>query len=203
MKQEGISTPTGGGEGFRRRLFRMPRLAVAAMVMAVAVAVMAVVAGSAQAQTTTTMQIFNNPDDNIAVPGKLHPTETLAGPDGTEHPVAHDDSRAYYRISRSGGGSLFGQYVGVVAHINFTYAEANSGSHHRVLTQASRGTTALARPSIGISRMSSGLATSGPLTIELETLEGQPYTVGTSNSICIVLHTLNGTIIGDNCTGGS
>ena len=202
MKQEGISTPTGGGEGFRRPLFRLPRLAVAAVVMAVAVAVMAVVAGSAQAQTTTTLQIFNNPDDNIAVPGKLHPTETLAGPDGTEHPVAHDDSRAYYRISRSGGGSLFGQYVGVVAHINFTYAEANSGSPSSVDTGLARYNSTGTAIDWDLSDVI-GLATSGPLTIELETLEGQPYTVGTSNSICVVLHTLNGTIIGDNCTGGS
>ena len=49
-----------------------------------------------------------------------------------------------------------------------------------------------------------GFATSGPLTIELETMEGQPYTVSsTNNSICIVLHTLGGTIIGDDCTGGA
>ena len=35
-------------------------------------------------------------------------------------------------------------------------------------------------------------------------MEGQPYTLSTSNnSLCIVLHTLNGTIIGDNCTGGA
>ena len=85
-------------------------------------------AGSAQSQTTTELSIvYHSNGDSIAVPGKLHPTDTLEGPDGNEYPVFHDDSKAYFRISRSGGGSLFSQYGGVIAHINYTYAEADRG----------------------------------------------------------------------------
>ena len=70
MRQEGIGTSPGRG-GMWHRLFRLPRLAVAAVVLAVAVAVVAVVAGSAQAQTTTTLQLaYNDNGDTIAVPGK-------------------------------------------------------------------------------------------------------------------------------------
>ena len=201
MRQEGINTPTGGGAGVRNRL---PRLAMAAVFLALVVAIFAASAGSAQSQTTTELSIvYHSNGDSIAVPGKLHPTDTLAGPDGTEYPVAHDDSRAYFRISRSGGGSLFSQYSGVVAHINFTYAEANRGSPSSVDTVLARHNSTGTASNWDLSEVI-GLATSGPLTIELETMEEQPYTLSTSNnSLCIVLHTLDGTIIGDNCMGGS
>ena len=212
MRQEGINTPTGGGAGVRNRL---PRLAMAAVFLALAVAMVAVVAGSAQAQTTTTLSILNLPEggDNIAVPGKLHPTDTLAGPDGTEYPVQHDDSNAYFIISRSGGGSLFsGQFDGVVARITFAYANGFGSP-----TLSDRGL--LRKFSVGGAGQSWSLSevidlansgppdyaeTAGPLTMELVPLEGQPYTVSpTENSICIILHDLNGNVTGDDCTGGS
>ena len=201
MRQEGINTPTGGGAGVRKRL---TRLAMAAVFLALVVAMFAASAGSAQSQTTTELSIvYHSNGDSITVPGKLHPTDTLAGPDGTEYPVAHDDSRAYFRISRSGGGSLFSQYAGVIAHINYTYAEADRGSPSSVNTVLARHNSTGTASDWDLSEVI-GLATSGPLTIELETMEGQPYTLSTSNnSLCIVLHTLNGTIIGDNCTGGA
>ena len=201
MRQEGINTRPGGGAGVRNRL---PRLAMAAVFLALVVAIFAASAGSAQSQTTTELRILYKTGDNIAVPGKLHPTETLAGPDGTEYPVFHDDSKAYFIIDRYGGSSLFSDFGGVTVHINYTYAEADRGS-------PSSATTVLARTNSrnkgarywDLSEII-GLATSGPLTIELETMEGQPYTVSsTNNSICIVLHTLGGTIIGDDCTGGA
>ncbi len=208
MKQEGISTPTGGGEGFRRRLFRLPRLALAVVVLAVAVAVVAVVAGSAQAQTTTTLQLaYHTNGDTIAVPGKLHPTETLAGPDGTEYPVAHDDSKAYFRVTASGGGNLFSRNSdGVVAGFEYSYANGfgNPTSGERsligkfgppwslstIIMMANAGPPTFAK-------------TTGPLTITLVEKDGEPYTVGTNHSLCIVLHDLSGNVTGDNCQSGS
>ena len=215
MRQEVINTSPGGGGGFRDRL---PRLAIAVAVLALAVAMFAAFAtsaGPAQAQTTTTLSILNQPEggDNTAVPGKLHPTETLAGPDGTEYPVAHDDSKAYFIISRSGGGSLFsGQFDGVVARITFAYANGFGSP-----TLSERGL--LRKFSVGgvgqswslsevIGMANSGppdyAETAGPLTMELVPLEGEPYTVSpTESSICIILHDLNGNVTGDDCTGGS
>ena len=204
MKQEGISTSPGGGEGFRRRLFRLPRLALAVVVLAVAVAVVAVVAGSAQAQTTTTLQLaYHTNGDTIAVPGKRG-TATVSG-----HKVAHDDSIAYYRVTRSGGGSLFsGDFDGVVASFEYSYANgfgSRSSSDRglvgkfgaggqwdleEVIMMANAGPPTFAK-------------TTGPLTITLVEKDGEPYTVGTNHSICIVLHDLNGNVTGDNCQSGS
>ena len=45
--------------------------------------------------------------------------------------------------------------------------------------------------------------TTGPLTITLVEKDGEPYTVGTNHSLCIVLHDLNGNVTGDNCQSGS
>ena len=199
MRQEGINTRPGGGAGVRNRL---PRLAMAAVFLALVVAIFAASAGSAQSQTTTELSIvYHSNGDTIAVPGKLHPTETLSG-----HPVFHDDSKAYFRIVRNGGSSLFSGssgFRGVTVHINYTYAEANRGSPSSADTVLARTNSTGAATSWNLSEII-GLATSGPLTIELETMEGQPYTVSsTNNSICIVLHTLGGTIIGDDCTGGA
>ncbi len=185
------------------RLFRLPRLAVAVVVMAVAVAVVAVVAGSAQAQTTTTLQLaYHTNGDTIAVPGKLHPTATLNG-----IPIAHDDSNAYFRVTASGGGSLFGRNSdGVVAGFEYSYANGFGSP-----SSGERGLIGRFGPpwnlSTVIDRANAGpptyAKTTGPLTIELVEKDGQPYTVGTNHSICIVLHDLNGNVTGDNCQSGS
>ena len=201
MRQEGINTRPGGGAGVRNRL---PRLAMAAVFLALVVAIFAASAGSAQSQTTTELRILYKTGDNIAVPGKLHPTETLAGPDGTEYPVFHDDSKAYFRIDRYGGSSLFSDS----RRSHSSHQLHLCGSQQGLPIECNHGSREDQQPWQGarywdLSEII-GLATSGPLTIELETMEGQPYTVSsTNNSICIVLHTLGGTIIGDDCTGGA
>ena len=202
MRQESINTSTGGGAGFRRRLFRLPHLAVTAVVLAVAVAVVAaVVAGSAQAQTTTTLQLAYD-SDTVAVPGKLHPTKTNSG-----IPIADDDSRAYFRITASGGGSLFrGELNGVTARTEYSYANGFGSP-----TSADWGLIGKFGPPWSLSEViamaNAGpptyAKTTGPLTITLVEKEGQSYTVGTNNSLCIVLHDLSGNVTGDDCTPGS
>ena len=143
----------------------------------VAVAVVAVVAGSAQAQTTTTLSLaYHTNGDTIAVPGKLHPTETLAGPDGTEYPVAHDDSKAYFRVTASGGGSLFsGDSDGVIASFEYSYANGFGSP-----TSEERGLIGRFGPPWNLSTVI-GMAnagaptyakTTGPLTIELVEKDG-------------------------------
>ena len=199
MRQEGISTSPGRG-GMWRQLFRLPRLAMAVVVMAVAVAVVAVVAGSAQAQTTTTLELAYD-SDTVAVPGKLHPTKTNSG-----IPIADDDSRAYFRVTASGGGSLFSRTSGVVARFEYSYANGFGSP-----TSSDRGLIGRFGPPWDLSEViamanagpPSYAKTTGPLTIELVEMEGEPYTVGTNNSLCIVLHDLSGNITGDNCVGGS
>ena len=206
MRQEGVSTPNGGG--MWHRLFGLPRLAVAAVVLAVAVAVIAASAGSAQSQTTTTLQLaYHTNGDTIAVPGKLHPTETLAGPDGTEYPVAHDDSKAYFRVTASGGGNLFSRNSdGVVAGFEYSYANGFGNP-----TSGERGLIGKFGPPWSLSTIimmaNAGpptfAKTTGPLTITLVEKDGEPYTVGTNHSLCIVLHDLSGNVTGDNCQSGS
>ena len=201
MRQEVINTSPVGGGGVRHRL---PRLAVAALVLAVAVvAVVAVVAGSAQAQTTTELSIayhFNG--DSIAVPGKLNSNITVSG-----FPVAHQDSLAYFRVTRSGGENLFkGDSDGVVARTEYSYANGFGSP-----ASADRGLMGRFGPPWDLEeviRMANAgpptfAKTTGPLTITLVEKDGEPYTVGTNHSLCIVLHDLDGNVTGDNCTGGS
>ena len=184
------------------RLFRLPRMAIAVVVMAVAVAVavVAVVTGPAQAQTTTTLSLaYNDNGDTIAVPGKLG-TATVSG-----HKVAHDDSRAYFKFTRSGGGSLFSdEYDGVVASLIYSYANgfgSPSSSDRGVVNGISWNMSeVIAMANAGPPTYAK---TTGPLTITLVEKEGEPYTVGTNHSICIVLHDLNGNVTGDNCQSGS
>ena len=200
MRQEGIDTSAGGG-GVLGRLLRMPRLAFAVLV--VAAAVVAMVAGPAQAQTTTTLSMaYHTNGDTIAVPGKLDTSVTNHG----LHP-AHDDSRAYYRVTASGGGSLFSrEFNGVIASFEYSYANGFGSP-----TRTERGLVDKFGPpweqSEVISMANAGpptlAKTTGPLTITLVEKEGQPYTVGTNHELCITLHDESGNVTGDNCQGGS
>ena len=153
MRQEGINTRPGGG-AVRNRL---PRLAMAAVFLALVVAIFAASAGSAQSQTTTELRILYKTGDNIAVPGKLHPTETLTGGDGIEYPVFHDDSKAYFVIDRFREEAC----LATSAESQFTSItpmRKQTGAPHRVQPRFSRRPTAVAArpPDIGISMKSSG-----------------------------------------------
>ena len=141
-------------------------------------------------QATTTLNIYNV-TDQTAAPGRL------------DSDNAHDElSYANFRITRDGGDELFDRWHnsnrGVTVELIFTYGDGtgNPTRSHRGLVGYNR--LDLIEEFIWDLRSVIHSATSGPLTIELVPLEGEPYTVGTSNSICIVLYQGN-SVLGENC----